>query len=120
MWVFTETVTFNYPSNNSLQFLLFFVAVQEQERLQVDVEKKLDVEMDWLHNIEIEEHSGEEMQMLLAGHLKLVTALFSCEGIDKRKYGQCSAIATVRSVFIVVVIYFGSDVFSDLVQCQTK
>jgi len=65
-----------------------FASVQDQERLQVNVEKKLNVELDWLRNIEIEEHSGEEMQMLLAGHLKLVTALFSCEGIDKKIYGQ--------------------------------
>jgi len=54
----------------------------------VDVEKKLNVEIDWLRKVEIEEHSGEEMQMLLAGHLKLVTALFSCEGIDKKTYGE--------------------------------
>ncbi|XP_065904481.1 ubiquitin carboxyl-terminal hydrolase 24-like isoform X2 [Dysidea avara] len=75
--------------------ILSSLTIQEQERLQVNVERKLDVEIDWLRNVEIEEHSGEEMQMLLAGHLKLVTALFSCEGIEKKKYGKdlcCSLI----------------------------
>lgn len=63
--------------------------VQEQEHLQMNVEEKLNIEINWLHNVNLqEEEYSEEMQMLLAGHLKLVAALFTCEGIDKGKYGR--------------------------------
>ena len=63
--------------------------VQEQEHLQVNIEEKLNIEVDWLYNVNLqEEENCEEMQMLLAGHLKLVAALFTCDGIDKQKYGQ--------------------------------
>lgn len=63
--------------------------VQEQDNLQVNVEEKLNTEMEWLNNVNLqEEENCEEMQMLLAGHLKLVAALFTCGGIDKEKYGQ--------------------------------
>ena len=68
---------------------VYIVLVQEQEHLQVNIEEKLNIEIEWLQNVNLqEEENSEEMQMLLAGHLKLVAALFTCGGIDKEKYGQ--------------------------------
>jgi len=68
---------------------VFISIVEKQKLLQVNIEEKLNVEINWLHNVNLqEEENREEMQMLLAGHLKLVAALFTCEGIDKRKFGQ--------------------------------
>ena len=55
----------------------------------MNIEEKLNDEIEWLHSVDLqEEENREEMQMLLAGHLKLVTALFTCDGIDKIKYGE--------------------------------
>ena len=55
----------------------------------MNVEEKLSTEIEWLNKVNLqEEENCEEMQMLLAGHLKLVAALFTCDGIDKEKYGQ--------------------------------
>jgi len=54
----------------------------------VNIEEKLNTEVDWLYNVNLQEDENcEEMQMLLAGHLKLVAALFTCDGINKQKYG---------------------------------
>ena len=65
----------------------------------MNIEEKLNTEIEWLNKVNLqEEENCEEMQMLLAGHLKLVATLFTCDGIDKESYGQ------LYSIFIASVL----------------
>ena len=75
----------------------------------MNIEEKLNTEVDWLYNVNLqEEENCEEMQMLLAGHLKLVAALFTCDGINKQKYGQffnSILFNRFKNWFIVCLVY---------------
>lgn len=59
----------------------------EQDALSVDVIHMIHTELEWFTDV----HSTSCMaafQCVLAGHLRLCRALFTCEGVDKKKYGQ--------------------------------
>ena len=59
----------------------------EQTTLSVDIHQILHSELEWFRDV----HSApciSSFQCVLAGHLRLCRALFTCEGVDKKKYGQ--------------------------------
>ena len=63
------------------------ISEYEQTTLSVDVHQMLHSELEWFRDI----HSAPctlPFQCVLAGHLRLCRALFTCEGVDKKKYGQ--------------------------------
>lgn len=62
----------------------------DQKILMVDVSAMLEDEIDWLSNFVISEYHElrPTENMLLAGHLKLCKALFTCEGINKEEFGK--------------------------------
>ena len=62
--------------------IFYMLSKEEQKELGVSVEKLLNDELDFLiqaDNISVE---------LLTGHLKFTNALFTCEGVDKAKFGH--------------------------------
>ncbi|XP_077980970.1 ubiquitin carboxyl-terminal hydrolase 24-like [Glandiceps talaboti] len=70
--------------------LLEGLSSAEQKNLQINCTSMLDDEIAWLDNFDPSEHddNGETEETLLTGHLKLMKTLFTCEGINKRKFGK--------------------------------
>ena len=50
----------------------------------------LEDEIAWLRNFEITSNPDliDADNLLLAGHLKLIRTLFTCEGVDKEEFGK--------------------------------
>lgn len=67
--------------------LLEFLTVQEQRLMKIDPTKMINTEIQWLLNFECGTNLENEAP-LLAGHLKLMKTLFTCEGVDKRRLGE--------------------------------
>lgn len=63
--------------------------VGEQAQYQVDIPGMLEDELAWLSNFVPTEHPDlkETDNLLLAGHIKLIRTLFTCEGICKEENG---------------------------------
>jgi ubiquitin carboxyl-terminal hydrolase 9/24 len=70
-------------------YICTFSAV-DQKQYQVDISGMLEDEVAWLSNFVPTEHPDlmDTDNMLLAGHLKLIKTLFTCEGICKEEYGN--------------------------------
>lgn len=64
----------------------------EQKQLQLDIHSVLEDELGWLINYNPSENpEGREVDnILLAGHLRLIKTLLTCEGINKEDYGMCT------------------------------
>ena len=62
----------------------------DQRLLSVDVKSMLEDELAWLSNFVTSENieNRETDNTLLAGHLKLIKTLLTCEGINKRDVGR--------------------------------
>ena len=71
-------------------FLSPLLPVFEQEALSIDVHQMTKDELQWLGSVTKSPHP--EFQNLLAGHLRLCQALFTCEGIDKKQYGMVAMV----------------------------
>ena len=73
----------------TLQSCVFFSG-SEQALLQVEAVSMLEDEIAWLSNFVPSEHQElkETDNCLLAGHLKLIKTLFTCEGVSKEEYGR--------------------------------
>ncbi len=61
------------------------ITVFEQEALSVDVHSLVKRELEWLSKVTTSSSPG--FQTLLAGHLNLTRALFTCEGVNKKDLG---------------------------------
>lgn len=59
----------------------------EQNSLSVDVHQMMHTEMEWFRGIHSAPYAPP-FQCVLAGHIHLCRALFSCEGVDKKMYGH--------------------------------
>ena len=59
---------------------LSFILEAEQRLLLIDVQSLLTKELNWLSTVKVPPSPCNEVQTLLAGHLKLTRALFSCSG----------------------------------------
>ncbi|XP_060555692.1 ubiquitin carboxyl-terminal hydrolase 24-like isoform X1 [Ruditapes philippinarum] len=70
--------------------LLENLSTVDQKQYQVDISGMLEDEVAWLSNFVPTEHPDlmDTDNMLLAGHLKLIKTLFTCEGICKEEYGK--------------------------------
>ena len=62
----------------------------EQVQNQVDIPGMLEDELAWLSNFVPTEHPDlkETDNLLLAGHIKLIRTLFTCEEISKEENGK--------------------------------
>ena len=71
-------------------YYLVYISVIDQKQYQVDISAMLEDEVAWLSNFVPTEHPDlkETDNVLLAGHLKLIKTLFTCEGICKEEYGK--------------------------------
>lgn len=67
--------------------LLDYLTVTEQRQMKIDPTKMIDTEIQWLLNFECGTNL-ENSFPLLAGHLKLIKTLFTCEGVDKKGLGE--------------------------------
>lgn len=69
---------------------LFFVADYDQKQLSVDVNSMLEDELAWLGNFVPSENPDirDTDNTLLSGHLKLISTLLTCEGVDKSVVGK--------------------------------
>ena len=67
--------------------------VFEQEALSIDVHQMMKDELQWLGSVT--KSPRLEFQNLLAGHLRLCQALFTCEGIDKKQYGMVAMVTHI-------------------------
>ena len=70
--------------------------VFEQEALSIDVHQMMKDELQWLGSISPPRSPCLEFQNLLAGHLRLCQALFTCEGIDKKQYGMVAMVTHIQ------------------------
>ncbi|KAL3868453.1 hypothetical protein ACJMK2_041259 [Sinanodonta woodiana] len=70
--------------------LLEKLSVIDQRHLQVDVHSMLEDEINWLTNFVPSTHHElkETDNCLLAGHLKLIRTLFTCENVNKEEFGK--------------------------------
>lgn len=66
------------------------LAVTEQKRLGLDIESMLEDEIAWLSNFVPSRHSdlNQTDNTLLAGHLKLIRTLLTCEDASKVDHGK--------------------------------
>ncbi|GFO40772.1 ubiquitin carboxyl-terminal hydrolase 24, partial [Plakobranchus ocellatus] len=69
--------------------LLEKMSLSEQRSLNIDLESMLEDELAWLSNFVTSRHSDLQQtdNTLLAGHLKLIRTLLTCEGVDKAEHG---------------------------------
>ena len=65
-----------------------FTAESRQLQLAVNIPSMLDDEIGWLNNFVPSEQTRDTDNMLLAGHLRLIHTLLTCEGVDKREIGE--------------------------------
>ena len=68
--------------------MFLFLPVFEQEALNLDISQMLEQEMKWLDDVTSATPIGPAFQCLLAGHLRLCLALFTCGGVDKKERGK--------------------------------
>ncbi|XP_059140581.1 ubiquitin carboxyl-terminal hydrolase 24-like isoform X2 [Physella acuta] len=70
--------------------LLQHLPLLEQKRLALNIESMLEDEIAWLGNFVPSRHSdlNQTDNTLLAGHLKLICTLLTCEGVDKAEHGS--------------------------------
>lgn len=63
----------------------------DQEKLQIDCKSMLEDELAWLGNFVPSENCElkETDNILLAGHLKLLRTLFTCDNVSKEEHGKC-------------------------------
>ena len=68
---------------------IFPVSEYEQKQLTVDISSMLEDEMAWLANFQPSDNPElrETDNTLLAGHLKMIKTLLTCEGLDKKTIG---------------------------------
>ncbi|EDO44319.1 predicted protein, partial [Nematostella vectensis] len=67
--------------------LMDYLTVTEQRLMKVNPTKMLENEIQWLLNFESSSNL-DNGPPLLAGHLRFLRTLLTCEGVDKRKWGQ--------------------------------
>ena len=69
---------------------IFPVSEYEQKQLTVDISSMLEDEMAWLANFQPSGNPElrETDNTLLAGHLKMIKTLLTCEGLDKKAIGM--------------------------------
>jgi ubiquitin carboxyl-terminal hydrolase 9/24 len=65
-----------------------FLSVDNQKKYQLDIPTALEDEISWLNNFVTSSKTKDIDNVLLAGHLRLVQTLLTCEGMDKKIYGQ--------------------------------
>ncbi|XP_035828590.1 LOW QUALITY PROTEIN: ubiquitin carboxyl-terminal hydrolase 24 [Aplysia californica] len=70
--------------------LLENLSLSEQKKLNFDVNSMLEDEIAWLSNFVPSRHTDlrQTDNTLLAGHLKLIRTLLTCEGVDKVEHGS--------------------------------
>ncbi|XP_050400806.1 ubiquitin carboxyl-terminal hydrolase 24 isoform X1 [Patella vulgata] len=70
--------------------LLDHLSVHQQKKLQIDVVSMLEDELGWLSNFVPSRHVELNItdNTLLAGHLKLIKTLFTCEQVNKIEMGS--------------------------------
>ncbi|CAL1529935.1 unnamed protein product [Lymnaea stagnalis] len=70
--------------------LLENLSLLEQNGLGIDLESMLEDEIAWLSNFVPSRHADLQQtdNTLLAGHLKLIRTLLTCEGVDKAGHGS--------------------------------
>ena len=66
------------------------ISEKDQESLQIDVNSVLEDELGWLANYNPSDNpEGHEIDnIMLAGHLRLIKTLLTCEGVNKEDYGK--------------------------------
>ena len=75
---------------NCFFFLCFLLPMHpeyDQDALSVDVHQMTHTELEWFKDV-LTITYPPAFQCVLAGHLHLCRALFTCEGVDKNKYGR--------------------------------
>ncbi|XP_064607447.1 ubiquitin carboxyl-terminal hydrolase 24-like isoform X2 [Liolophura sinensis] len=70
--------------------LLDRLSIMDQEKLQIDCNSMLEDELAWLGNFVPSENCEvkETDNILLAGHLKLLRTLFTCDNVSKEEHGK--------------------------------
>ncbi|KAL4237153.1 Ubiquitin carboxyl-terminal hydrolase 24 [Mactra antiquata] len=70
--------------------LLENLSIHDQTQYNVDISGMLEDEIAWLSNFAPTDHPDLKQtdNVLLAGHLKLIKTLFTCEGVCKEEYGK--------------------------------
>ncbi|CAG0890135.1 unnamed protein product, partial [Cyprideis torosa] len=68
--------------------LLRGLSLALQESWKFPARKMLNDELDWLKNFTPTETQRDTDNILLAGHLRLIRALLTCEGVDKKSAGH--------------------------------
>ena len=73
-------------------FALLIVAEEDQGKLKMNPTSMLEDEVAWLGNYVPSPHPdlSDTDNSLLAGHLKLITTLITCEGVDPEENGGCT------------------------------
>ncbi|XP_064624443.1 ubiquitin carboxyl-terminal hydrolase 24-like isoform X2 [Lineus longissimus] len=68
--------------------LLVSMSIDVQKKYQLDIPTALEDEIAWLNNFVTSMRTKDIDNVLLAGHLRLVQTLLTCEGMEKKVYGQ--------------------------------
>ena len=73
-------------------FALLIVPEEDQGKLKMNPTSMLEDEVAWLGNYVPSPHPdlSDTDNSLLAGHLKLITTLITCEGVDPEENGGCT------------------------------
>ena len=73
-------------------FALLIVLEEDQGKLKMNPTSMLEDEVAWLGNYVPSPHPdlSDTDNSLLAGHLKLITTLITCEGVDPEENGGCT------------------------------
>ena len=91
--MFSRFVVFLLSINRRLDLKsamkIFPILEYEQKQLTVDISSMLEDEMAWLANFQPSDNPElrETDNTLLAGHLKMIKTLLTCEGLDKKAIG---------------------------------
>jgi hypothetical protein len=66
------------------------ITEEDQTKLQMNPTAMLEDEVAWLGNFVPSQHPdmSDTDNSLLAGHLKLITTLLTCEGVDEEEHGR--------------------------------
>lgn len=70
--------------------LLDNLSIEDQKKLSLEIPTMLEDEINWLGNFvpSTNVDLSDTDNSLLAGHLKLIKTLFTCEGVDKEEFGR--------------------------------
>jgi hypothetical protein len=82
-----------------------FCLASQQQKLQLEIPRMLEDELDWLSAFVPSENAEAQDidNLVIAGHLRLIRTLLTCEGVDKKSIGVLLPPCWIQSLYWIIM-----------------